>query len=79
MTAPVKLTKAQRRLLSIAVNNRGEIQIGGADGEPGIRADVADRCYDAGWLAWNPPGAFARCAYRITDAGRRALAKGGGS
>lgn len=50
----MKLTKAQRKALEIAVHNGGVIMQGGLDKDP-IRKDVIFKLFDVGLLTHLPP------------------------
>lgn len=71
------LTRAQRHALNRAVDNGGTIEIGSLDGDKDIRRDVIYRLYESGLLALDS-GATPHnwvTVWRITDAGRKAIAK----
>lgn len=75
MTPPAQpsLTPAQRRALTRAVRNGGTIEKGGLDGDT-VRQDVIERLYIAGFLALSTGGSMFADVWRVTDAGRDALA-----
>lgn len=70
-----KLTTAQCRALRLAADSGGELIIGGLDGQP-VRPDVAMRLYERGFLAAKglPLGAGPSLGWRLTTAGRAAIA-----
>lgn len=70
------LTQPQRAVLEQAVRDGGEIILGGTDATiPRPRPDVVERLVNEGLLRF--VGGWLSTRYRLTDAGRQALAPRG--
>lgn len=67
-----RLTSAQQKALQIAMNDGGELIIGGLDGRL-VRRDVRDRLLDMGFLRYNPGRPGLGSTFDVTEAGKDAL------
>jgi hypothetical protein len=70
---PPAITPAQRAVLQRAADNGGIIEIGGLDGDT-ARRDVIWRLYEANMLSYVAPRQGGGQPWRLTEAGRAALA-----
>lgn len=69
----LRLTKAQKEALQLAIDSGGELILGGFHGQE-VNTRVADRLFQLGLIRWSGLGSFGTgVRYLITEVGRQAI------